>query len=210
MRGVLAVDLERVERLVAARVTRRFERRERTVAEAREERAGVVDADLLHFAGERVFAFFDERLGHRGDGVDRAVEPQRGVDAVREQIAGDAAAGDLHIQPPEARAALRQIGADRPVLQKLRAIMENSAEPAFVDELLGQRDGGNAAVIIPNHVRHLRLLDGGHHLLRLPGRSSPAAFRTESSCRLWRRRWRSRRGHCSARRCRSGRCRRAR
>ena len=66
-RGVLAVDLERVERLVAAGVAGRLEQAERAVVEAAEERAGVVDADLLDLAGEVVLALLDERLGHRAD-----------------------------------------------------------------------------------------------------------------------------------------------
>ena len=55
-----------------------------------------------------VLALLDERLGHGGDPVDAAVEPEGGVDAVREQVAGHAAAGRLHVQPPQAGAALRQ------------------------------------------------------------------------------------------------------
>src|SRR5260221_7035087 len=43
----LAVDLERVERLVASRVARRLECRERSILKAAEKRAGVVDADRL-------------------------------------------------------------------------------------------------------------------------------------------------------------------
>ena len=110
--GVFAVDFESVERLVAARVTGGFKGRQRAVAEAGQESAGVVDAHLFHFAGELVFAFLDEGLGHGGDGVDAAVEPDGGVDAVREQIAGDAAARDFRIQAPEAGAALRKIGVE--------------------------------------------------------------------------------------------------
>ena len=63
-RGVLAVDLEGVERLVAAGVARRFERGQRAVAEAAQEGAGVVDADLLDLAGQVVLALLDEGLGH--------------------------------------------------------------------------------------------------------------------------------------------------
>ena len=72
---VLAVDLERVERLVAARVARGFEGGERAVVEARQEEAGVVDADRLHLAGEIVLAALDEGLGHGRDFVDAAVQP---------------------------------------------------------------------------------------------------------------------------------------
>ncbi len=110
-RGVLAVDLERVERLVAAGVARRLEGGQRAVVEARQERAGVVDADLLDLAGQIVLALLDEGFGHGGDFVDAAVEPHGGVDAVRQQVAGDAAAGDADVEPPQALAALRQVAA---------------------------------------------------------------------------------------------------
>ena len=56
-----------------------------------------------------VLALFDERLGHRGDFRDGTVQPQRRVDAVREQIARDAAAGDRHIEAPQTFASLRQV-----------------------------------------------------------------------------------------------------
>ena len=42
--------------------------------------------------------------------------------------------------------------------------MKNAAEPAFIDELLGQRDRRHAAVVVPDHVRHSGLLDGLDHL----------------------------------------------
>ena len=154
--------------------------------------AGVVDADLLDLAGQGVLALLDERLGHGGDVVDAAVEPEGGVDAVGEQVAGHAAAGGLGVEPPQAGAALRQVGGDRPVLQEVGAVVEDAAELALVDELLGERHGGDAAVVVPDHVGHAGLLDGGDHLLRLRRRSSPAASRRGSSCRPWRRRWRSR------------------
>ena len=49
-RRVLTVDLERVEGFVAARVARRFKRRQRAVAEAAEKCAGIVDTDGLDCA----------------------------------------------------------------------------------------------------------------------------------------------------------------
>ena len=66
-RRVLAVDLERVERLVAARVARRLEQRQRSVLEPAQERARIVDPDRLDLSGQRVRALLDEGLGHRGD-----------------------------------------------------------------------------------------------------------------------------------------------
>ena len=56
------------------------------------------------------------------------------------------------VDPPQPGAALRQVGRDRPVLQEVRAVVEDAAEPAFVDELLGQRDGRHAAVVVPDRV----------------------------------------------------------
>ena len=55
-RRFLAVDLERVERLVAAGIAGRLEEAERAVLEPAEERAGVVDLDRLDLAREVVLA----------------------------------------------------------------------------------------------------------------------------------------------------------
>ena len=66
-------------------------------------------------------------------------------------------------------AALRQIGGDRPVLKELGAVVKDSSEPSLVDQLLGERHGGDAAVIVPDHVRNFRRLDGGDHLHRFSG-----------------------------------------
>ena len=68
------------------------------------------------------------------------------------QVAGDAAAGGFRVDPPEAGAALRQVFGDRPVLQEVRAVVEDAAEAAFVDELLGKRDGRHAAIVVPDRV----------------------------------------------------------
>jgi len=87
--GLFAVDFEGVEGFMTPGIAGGFEKAQRPVAKATEEDAGVVDADLLHLPGELVFAFLDERLGGCVDGVDVAIEPDRGVDAVGEKIAGD-------------------------------------------------------------------------------------------------------------------------
>src|SRR5690606_29130615 len=91
-RLLLAVDLEGVERLVTAGVAGALEDGQRAVLEAGEEGAGVVDGDGMLFAGAGVDALLDEGLGHGGDGDDLAVDPAGGVDAVGEQVAGDAGA----------------------------------------------------------------------------------------------------------------------
>ena len=208
--GVFAVDFEGVQGLVAAGVAGGLEQAERAVGEVAEEGAGVVDGDGLGFSGEVVRAFLDEGFGHRGDGRGSAVEPEGGVDAVGQQVAGDAAAGFGGVEPPERRAALGQVGGDRPVLEEVGAVVEDAAELAFVDELLGQRDGGDAAVVVPDHVRDAGVLDGRGTSLRLRRRSWPAAFRRGPFCPPRRRRWRSRRAGYWGRRCRPRRCRRAR
>ena len=70
--------------------------------------SGIVDPDLLYFAGEVVFAFFDERFCHRGDGINFAVEPDGGIDAMSKQVARDSTARDFHIKAPQPCPALRQ------------------------------------------------------------------------------------------------------
>ena len=74
--------------------------------------------------------------------VDGAVEPQRGVDAVGQQIAGDAAAGTLTSSRHRPCAALRQVLRDGPVLQELGAVVEDPPQPALVDQLLGKVTAG--------------------------------------------------------------------
>src|SRR5262245_51941397 len=73
--SMLSVDFERVERLVAARVSCRFKRRERSIAEPAEKCAGIVDSDLFDFTAEIMFPLFYERLGHCHDFGDRTIKP---------------------------------------------------------------------------------------------------------------------------------------
>ena len=161
---LLAVDLKGVEGLVAAGVAGALEQAERTVGEVTEEGAGVVDGHRLHLAGEGVHPLLDERLGHRRDVGDGAIEPQRRVDAVGEEIAGHAASGGGGIEPPQRCPPLGEIGADRPILEELGPVMEHAPEPAGIDELLGVGHGRDAPVVVPNSVGHPRLLDRRHHL----------------------------------------------
>ena len=63
-RGVFAVDLKRIQSLVATSLTRGFKQAQRAVGEVAQEGTGIVNADLLDLARERVGALFDERLGH--------------------------------------------------------------------------------------------------------------------------------------------------
>ena len=88
---------------------------------------------------------------------------------MRQQVAGHAGTRRRRVQAPEARAALRQIGRDGPVLQEVGAVMEDAAETAFVDELLGHGDRRDAAVVVPDGVEHLGAFDGRDHLLAFGG-----------------------------------------
>src|SRR5713226_668169 len=99
-RGMLAVDLKGVESLMAAGIARGFEDRQRAVLESCQKGAGVVDADFFHFARQIVLAFLDKGFGHGVHRSDAAVEPESRVDAVSEEVAGDAAAGGRDVQPP--------------------------------------------------------------------------------------------------------------
>ena len=141
-RRVLAVDFERIESLVPARIACRFKRRERAIFKAAQKRAGIVNSDRLDVARQIVFALFDKGLGHRHHFADRAIQPQRRVNVVRQQIASHAAARNRHIQSPQAFATLRQILRDCPILQELRAVMEDPPEAPFVNQLLEQDDAG--------------------------------------------------------------------
>ena len=61
--------------------------------------------------------------------------------------------------------ALREVGADGPVLQEVRTVMEDLAELAAVNDLLGEGHGGHAAVVVPHGVGHAGFLDGVDHRL---------------------------------------------
>src|SRR5262245_26841078 len=99
-RSMLSIYFERVERFVAARVSCRFKRRERSIAEPAEKCAGIVDSNLFDFTGEIMFPLFNERLGHRHDFGDRTIKPHCRVNVMSEQIPGHPAASNLNIQPP--------------------------------------------------------------------------------------------------------------
>src|SRR5207302_10493617 len=73
-RRVLAVDFKRIKRLVASRVSRGLERRQRSVLEPAQERAGIVNPNRLDASGQIVFALLDERFGHRGHFGNRPVD----------------------------------------------------------------------------------------------------------------------------------------
>ena len=150
-----------------ARVPGALEVRQRPVLVPAHEGTRVVDADLLHLARQGVHPLLDERLGHRAHAAQPPVQPEAGVDAVGEQVAAHPAPGRRGVEPPQPLSALRKVALDGPVLEELGPVVEDLAQPALVDQLLGEGDRGDAAVVVPHHVRHPGRLDRGHHLAPL-------------------------------------------
>ncbi len=99
--------------------------------------------------------------------TDRPVQPHRGIEAVGDQVAGHPGAGGSRVEAPKGGTALGHIFGDGPVLQKTRPIMKRPAETSLVDNLLSERNGRHAAVIVPDHVGHAGVLDRRHHRLTL-------------------------------------------
>ena len=94
------------------------------------EDAGIVNGDFLFFASGGMYAFLDEGFGDSRHIADTSIEPEGCVDTVGQQIARDTAACCCCVQPPEAFAALWQICANGPVLQKVGAVVENLSKLA--------------------------------------------------------------------------------
>ncbi len=105
----------------------------------------------------------DEGFRHGGDVAHLAVQPDGGIDAVGQEVSRHAGAGCLDVEPPQGVPPGEVFG-DGPVLQEVGPVVEDLAEAAFVDELLGHRDGGDAAVVVPDRVDDLGLLDRLAHL----------------------------------------------
>ena len=100
------------------------------------------------------------------------------------QVAGDATAGGRGVQTPKTFAALGEIGADGPVLQEVGAVMKNLAELAAIDNLLGQGDGRDAPVVVPDRIRHTGFLDGIDHRRTLLGGAGQRLFAQHHLTRL--------------------------
>src|SRR5436190_14006549 len=99
-RAILTVNFKGVERFVPSSVAGGFEVAERTIRETGEERARIVDADFFDFAGEGMFAFFDEGFSDCSDAAHAAVKPNGRVYTVSKEIAGHAASRNFHVEPP--------------------------------------------------------------------------------------------------------------
>ena len=125
--------------------------------------------------------------------VDTAVEPDRGVDAMRQQIARHTAACHVHVEAPQARAALRQILGDGPVLQELGAIVEDLAQAALIDQMLGQASPPARAGNCTRPYSEPWPSSTASTIFSPRGCRGRAAFRTGPSCPPARRRWRFRR-----------------
>ena len=80
------------------------------------------------------------------------IQPESGVDAVRQQVARHARPRRFDVQTPQTGPALWKVRADGPVLQEFSPVMKYPAETALIDQLLGKRDGWDAPVVVPNDV----------------------------------------------------------
>src|SRR5262245_16632751 len=78
--STLAIDFERIQRLVAAGIACGFKSRQGSILEPAEKRTGVIDANLLHTPGQVVLSLLDECLRHRGHFSDRTIQPQGRID----------------------------------------------------------------------------------------------------------------------------------
>jgi hypothetical protein len=141
-RGVFAIDLEGVERLVAAGITGGLEGRQRTVGEPGQERAGIVDPDLFDLAGE----LWTRSLTKVSVMALTESMPPLSQRAVSMQWASRSPVTPL----PAALTSRRHRASppwgnsfgDGPVLEELGAVMEDPAEPPFIDEPFGEGHGG--------------------------------------------------------------------
>jgi len=168
----VAVDFEGFEGFVAAGVAGGLEDGSGAIFKAGEEGAGVIDGDGVDFSGFLVDAFFDEGLSHGGDGDDVAIEPAGAVDVVSEEVASDAGSGCGGVEAPEGFAALGEFLRHGPVLEEVGAVVVDAAEVTASDDLLGESDGGEKAVVIPALLAvegegffaedHFAIFDGGH------------------------------------------------
>ena len=173
-RTLAAVDLEGDVILPALGEPRCLQVGHRAVFEAPDPGNRVVHRDLAHLfprLGAQAFAGFlqnrpllDEGLHQSADLLDLADEVASEVDDVGVDVAMRAGTRDLGLQTPDER----KIRISNPVLGITGAIVINPvAEVAAFDHAFGQRDGGDAAIVVADHVHHPRLLHRRHHSLTL-------------------------------------------
>ena len=113
------------------------------------------------FPDQRPFRY--ERVQQAADLLEFADEVTPQINDVRIDVAVDAAAAGLLLQPP----VQRKFRVGQPVLRVTRVKMKNPAQRAFANHPLRQRDGRDAPVIVADHVDDLRLVRGGEHRLGL-------------------------------------------
>ena len=161
-RPFFAVNLDAVFILISGGKSRGFKRTDRAAFEAGQKKGGVVD---VYFAfsgfgagdgatGEAAVgalrgedAFLDEGFGDgAGDFGDFVAGDESGhVDDVGAEVTVGAAAGNFFAEAPDEG----DFGAG-PVLEVVGADVVDAAEAAFFDELVGEGDGGDAAVGVPD------------------------------------------------------------
>jgi len=133
---MLTIDFESIQRLVTASIASSLKSSQRPVLETAEKRTGVVDAHRLYFPRQIMLPLLDERLGHRRDFINAAVQPHSCIDIVREQVARNTAPGNAGIQTPQAFPALRQVARRVRVLDDDHGVRAGSGDQAKADSAL--------------------------------------------------------------------------
>src|SRR5688572_16705222 len=82
---------------------------------------------------------------------------------MRVDIAVRSGTGNTFLQAPDEW----EFRIDYPILRVAGAVMENFTDRAVLDHFLRVRNGGNAAVVMANHVHDLRSLGSVQHFLAL-------------------------------------------
>ena len=162
-----AVDLEGVRVAAADPEPRRFERADAAVLEPQQRDERIVNGT----AG-------NEGARQRDALGDRAVEIERGVEQVREEIVRDARPGLCRIHLPGAVA--RSVGS--PLLPVGGVVVKDRAEPSRLDQPARVGNRGHAPVVVPDHRRHAAR--GLGHRLRVVERQRHRLFAEDDLARL--------------------------
>lgn len=163
----IAVDFDFDMIFAAEGIAGGFEVGHDAVFHPAEEGGGVGHVHPAHFAdafdGLGEGAFGNEGMDESANLREFADEVTGEVNDVGIDIAVDAAAGGFFLEAP----VNGEFRVGEAVLGVAGAEMENAAEGAFADHAFGQGDGGDAAIVMANHVDGAAFLRGGEHLLAL-------------------------------------------
>ncbi len=174
-RALGAVDFDFDVVLAAQGEAGGFEVGKRAVLKAADEHGGIVHGDFAHFLGglggqALAFAtgihegtFLDEGMHQAAYFLKFADEIAGKVNDVGIDIAMRAGATDAFLQTPDER----KLGIDNPILRIAGVIMVDLTDGTFLDHFFGLGNGGDAAVVVANHVDHFGLLYSSDHVFAL-------------------------------------------